>query len=82
MPLPSSDDSHWYPGEPDSEGATENCSLLTNYQYWTARKQVLADYVWLAFHCDFFTANEIQGYICESGLILISSTCKVFCEFS
>ena len=66
MALPSSDASHWYPGEPDNADSNQHCSLLTNYQYWTARKQVLVNYVWLDFNCDFFTANEIQGYICES----------------
>ena len=69
MPLPNSEGSHWYPGEPDDADLDHDCSLLTNYQYWTVRKQVLSNYVWLDFHCDFFTANEIQGFICESGLI-------------
>ena len=68
MPLPTSAWSLWYPGQPDNTAAAEHCSVLTNYQYWTERKQILDSYAWVDLSCDFLTANEIQGYICESKL--------------
>ena len=65
MPLPSAEWHQWFPGEPDNAFQSEHCAVMTNYAFWQLHKEILSDYYWRDYTCDFNPANEIQGFICE-----------------
>ena len=66
MPVPPASWHAWDTGQPDNADSAEDCSVMTNYEYWAIFKQTLDRYVWRDYSCDYNPANEIQGYICES----------------
>ena len=68
MPLPSDEWNHWYCGEPDDSTGEQDCSVISNYRFWSIRKLILDNYVWLDYSCN-SNPQDVQGYICESKFI-------------
>ena len=62
VPMLSDSWSGWDDGQP----AVENCSAMTNYQFWTTRMITLGYFLWRAVPCTVNPGKLIQGYICES----------------
>ncbi len=65
IPLPADPCHEWFEGEPDDKQGLEDCSVMSNYRFWTNRKMILDNYVWRDYNCH-FNPQEIQGYTCES----------------